>query len=86
MRTEFSVGTAARRSKFRIIEPGVRIKIAVACVTQYVAANPAVARTGSTGSDIFRHAKKIVRSESNTDIDSVWPVSNLACGGQQLNR
>jgi hypothetical protein len=35
-------------------------KIAGACVTQYVAANPAVARTASRRSDVFRHAKKIV--------------------------
>src|SRR5713101_3395680 len=49
-------------------------KIAVACVTQYVAANPAVARTASRRSDVFRHAKKIVSSESNTDMESVWPV------------
>ena len=46
-------------------------EIAVACVTQFVAANAAVARTVSRRSDVFRHAKKIVRSDSDADIESV---------------
>ena len=44
--------------------------IAVAWVTQYAAANPAVARTAPRWSEVFRHASQIVRSESKTDIES----------------